>query len=122
MGVVRLTPIERAVLEWFSSQYAATTLEDQIGSLEVHDREYTGAGSFTTFVVSGSHTPYTDGVDGHPLDGPWIDGAPLTMGASTLLWLEKGIVQCLEIAATGSHFPEADFEFVLIDNPESGRW
>jgi hypothetical protein len=96
-----LTDIEREVLAWIAERTCSSALKDQLGHAFAVDREYTGAGSYTTLA-----TPVTERATDAmpqdrprgPIDGPWFQSPAMDGPACSLLWFTNGIVSCLELA------------------------
>ena len=114
---MEFTKIELAVLDWIATHSTSPELQDQLCNAQPIERQFTGKGSYTMLKVLGVHgrlpkfTPpdYPNG----PVHGPEIRSPEIEIGACSLLWLEDGYVDCLELAAYGDSFPEEVESFSL---------
>ena len=106
----RPNELETAILLALASQEPA--LAPLVGQLQVATREFTGAGSYTTFAPINSTTPLQGPIvlDAH-VDLP---GPPNGLGAA--LWLTAGVPEQLEIFTIGTESWDGSYgSFVLRD-------
>lgn len=108
-GQITTTELEAAILERIAKEHPA--LVSLIGQLHVLSREFTGAGSYTTFAAS---QPTPDLPDGYlSLDGlVTVPGVPNGLGA--VLACEAGCPKCLEIYTYGDELWDGDSDGFLI--------
>ena len=119
-----LSGFERAITERTISQLNDAALLEQFQKLRVRSREYTKVGCYTNFFLPSNATKITApyGQRG-PLDGPSFEHPSVEFGGGSLLWFKNGLIDCLELYAYGSFFPEDHSvlsDFVWISSP--GHW
>ena len=119
---MEFTKIEQAVLTWIASHSGSLELQEQLRLAQSIDREYTGAGSYTTLRTS-CVTPLlpctaVPNPSRGPLSGPEIRSAEIENGACSLLWFKEGYIECLELASYGNSFPEKPKAFTLHEGNE----
>jgi len=99
------TSLEAAVLAWLAEATSTPELSAQLQGAAIVNREFSGAGSYTTLAVPSETSPIPLevellGRDG-PIDGPEVQSPDLPMPAATLLWLTERKAAILEIAGSG---------------------
>jgi hypothetical protein len=95
------TPLERAVLDAICDKHPAdrSALEAQLSTAILTNRENTGCGFFTHFVVDKSSS---GPIGGERLrDGPPAQVEGVKHGMGFILWFEEGYADCLEGYAFG---------------------
>ena len=112
---------ESALFRHIAEATLDRALQEQLQSVQVTRRNYTGVGCYSELVSSDS-APATQEPYGSrgPLQGPDFSSACVKYGGGTLLWFKNGRVHSLEIYAYGDFFPEnhADLvPFSLVDGP-----
>ncbi|MBI4990321.1 MAG: hypothetical protein HZC23_16010 [Rhodocyclales bacterium] len=111
-----LTAVEAAVLDWIAKNTKSKELMEQLASVKAVDREYTGAGSYTTLQTSGFRS-FEQALQHGPVDGPWFQSPGMEGPACSLLWLEGGVVKCLELA--GFRDPQEVEGFWFLDTNQA---
>lgn len=97
------TPLERAVLAWIAEHTNDPSVVRQLAVARPVEREFTGAGSFTTLEVPADLPRVTYRV--HP-GGPVIESPRLEYGGGSVLFFVDGLVSTLELYSYGDSFPE----------------
>jgi hypothetical protein len=112
---LNFTPLERAVLGAICEMHLANraALEAQLSTAAVLNRENTGAGFYTGFVV--------ERVSGGAIGGERSRAGPqatihgLAHGMGFILWLKEGYVDCLEGYAYGESTIGIDLDHVSFE-------
>ena len=99
------TPLEAAVLAWLAKENSTPQLRAQLHGAVIVNREFSGAGTYTTLAVPSEASPIPSevelvGQDG-PIEGPEVLSPELPTPAATLLWLTERRAAVLEIAGPG---------------------
>ena len=109
-----LTDLEVAVLEKIlaGNDEVLSCLRAQLPFAKASCREHTGVGQFTDMAFSSPVTP----IEGEPSFGiggvvAEVNGVPY--GGGFRLYIEKGLVNCLEIHAFGGEWPTLVTSFSL---------
>ena len=102
-----LTDLERAVLLRFleGNDPVLRALRDQIAVAEVREREFTGVGFFTYFLLrTGAHAVSLPNGGVHPplIGEVDLQSENLRDGAGFVLFLKGGLLHCLEAYTKGS--------------------
>jgi hypothetical protein len=99
-----LSKFEAAVLEWIATRCQDPALKQQLADVEIIERDYTGAGCFSTLkLATGAPVSEASYAKRGPLDGPEYE-CPVVSGG-TLLWFNSGRADCLEIYIYSESFP-----------------
>ena len=114
------THLERTVLAWIAARASSPELRAQLLAVTPIAREHTGVGSYTELSVPSqcARVPASSMPAGRsrgPVSGPNLEDPMIENCGGSLLWLEEGIVSCLEMFACGSRFPEDAPNAVLLD-------
>ena len=110
---MEMNQLEKDILTWMSSRSSSEAFSAQVELLKVTNREYTGVGCYTDFEIQTEKTVQPILNHSKPYHGPYIDSPELEAGAGTHLWIEEGLIKCLEIFAYGDSFPEPLEEYKL---------
>lgn len=108
-----LTALEAAILGCLAARHQLPALTAQVQACRVSQREYSGAGFFTTLEIPASVAILPRDIR-RPFDGCEIEAPGLTDGASSLLFVRKGRLHFLEVHTWGDGdiVPEAT-EFMV---------
>jgi hypothetical protein len=107
-----LTALEAAILARIVARYQLPALTAQVQHCRVSQREYSGAGFFTTLEIPDSLDALPSDIK-TPLDGCQVAAPGLLPGAGSLLFVREGRLDFLEVyTIEGDIVPEAT-EFVL---------
>ena len=120
-----MTKFEKEILNWIASESDNNNLKTQIVNAELKSRKYTGVGCFT-YLSLPKEVPRIgeDLGKGGPIYGPIFESRAVEHGGCSLLWIESGYIDCLEIAVYGSYFPEDHGDlhpYKIMDMQESNR-
>jgi hypothetical protein len=80
------------------------TLRQQYSVASVRDREFTGVGFFTHFKLTAG--PQAVEPESFVIDDVFLDVPETQNGASAMLFVRKGVIDCLEVVATTDDWPE----------------
>jgi hypothetical protein len=107
-----MNSFEKTLLaEVITESPSAEILAEQLAKLTVKDREYTGVGSFTEFEVPDDVTKVTDkqaGSDRLLYGSVYISSPDLEHGGGCILYIENGVMDCLECYAYGDFWPRKE--------------
>ena len=113
----QLTPMEAALLKDIAVCHQNPALTEQIERCRVAKREYSGCGFFTTLMVpETSPLVETVGKD-RTMWGRDIAAPELSHGAGSILFMEDGRIDCLEVFAYVDGDPAQVSGFTIV--PES---
>jgi hypothetical protein len=121
-----LTDLERAVLLRLleGEEPVVRALRDQVAEAEVREREFTGVGFFTYFLVRpvGDPVSVPDGVVHPPLVGDVrLEAENLQHGADFVLFLKDGLLHLLEgYTLGGEPWPDDLGRFVVLRDAPPG--
>ena len=103
------TPLEQAVLTAICEMHSAdrATLEAQLSTATLSNRENTGAGFYTRFAVERTSSAALSGERSRAGPETKIDG--LDHGMGFILWLKDGYADCLE----GYSYAESTTDIIL---------
>jgi hypothetical protein len=108
-----LEPLEVAVLEWLlaGDHPVLVALRAQLARATVTQRELSGAGFFTHFVVANDAIPVA--VRTLRFGDVWAKVAGLRYGADFVLFVDDGRLTMLEGVSFGEPWPETITEFAV---------
>ena len=95
-----MTKLEKEILEWIDSEDPQYGLGKFISKLKVSDRELTDIGFFTGFE---SHEPIPELLElgTTNITGPYITAEVMGEGADSLIHIENGNIEYLEVYSIG---------------------
>ena len=113
---MKFTDIENDILTWIRERTENQPLRHQFAAARPKKREYTGVGCFVDLELP-DDCPLVDVVqgDGRTISGPQIRSRLLECGAGSMVFVEEGRVDLLEIYAYGNSFPKNLTEYQLHD-------
>ena len=120
-----LNGIEKDIADWFvrNYEYDSDALREQFSMARVTDREFTaGGGVFISFNLESSASAIQAEPEVAQLDGPLIQSAELSQGASVGLGVsKKGYIEYFEIWAHGNDYPKSTHvkEYKLLEQGAS---
>jgi hypothetical protein len=112
---MKLTKLEREVLDWFADHAGSDELRQQCQVASIVSREHTGPGQFIKFQCP-EEAPNASFPTSCVPNAPLISSVALPHGAAVDLWLKEGKIEEMEIVALGgAELPKDEFPFKLVD-------
>ena len=106
--------LERDILDWISGSTESKELRQQIENASLLGREYTKVGFFLDLSVPPNAPKIAEHLqDINPLPGPYIESDQLDFGGDSILFVNDGVIDTLEIFAYGTSFPKFLEKYVL---------
>ena len=104
---MKYNPLEKDILNWFINVVDDKNLRHQLSRSVLRERKYTGVGFFLALEVPGD-VSIIRGMeqDITPVPGPYIESPELSAGGDTVLFINDGIIETIEIFSYGNMFPE----------------
>ena len=92
----------------------ARILENQLSEIMVKDRDYTGVGLYTKFIVSDAASLLPEGKN-RMIDNPnlYLSHPELKNGAGVILWLEGRKISTLECFVYDGNWPKDESLFEI---------
>ncbi len=109
-----LNKLENDVLQMFlkGDDPMLSTLRRQLAVASVKERDYTASGFFTMLEIP-LDAPRLEHSTSHALTDVLAEHPGLEYGAGFVLFIEGGVLNCLEAFTYGEDWPGADDDFVL---------
>ena len=107
-----MNELEKSIIQFIFSSYPDDFKNNCISKLVVSEREYTGAGVVVCFEKRGNVVTNSKAVN---FIGPLIESSALELGAETVLSVNNGHLDCLDILVRGCGDIKAVTSYRLID-------
>jgi len=104
--------IEKDILQMVLETNHSEELTEQLAAVEVKEREHTGVGLYVYFKFP-ENKKLKSIPDVTRYDGPLIKSSELPNDAGCIVWLEKGILDFLEIYSYSDSYPKGGYIYEL---------